>query len=143
MRPIRATAAVSLFSVAIFPVAFSQCDAAETLRVSPARVILDNPEASQQLLVTARNRTPRDRTRSVRYRSANPKVAVVTRTGRVFPRGEGTTRILILGKNSRIAIPVNVSGLSAPKPVSFRHEIIPIATPAGVTGRPKAKTVSN
>ena len=58
MQPLRGVAAVRLFVAVICLVTVSQSDAVEPFRVSPARVVLDNPESSQQLLVTARNQTP-------------------------------------------------------------------------------------
>jgi hypothetical protein len=100
--------------------------------VTPATVKLDSPEATQQLLVTAMgtNGQPVDQTRSVTYESANPAIAVVDATGLVAPLAEGKTEIVIKAGTDVLRVPVEVTGLLKPRPISFANDIIPILTKA-------------
>src|SRR5437588_10417422 len=61
------------------------------LRVSPQTILLDNPEATQQLLVTHIDSNSRavDRTRQVTYETSAPRLVRVDATGLVQPLGEG------------------------------------------------------
>src|SRR5215471_15168458 len=69
------------------------------LRVEPTKVILNNPEATQQLLVTGGEpAAPVDRTRTASYHVADPRIAEVDSTGLVIPRAEGRTEIVIRDK---------------------------------------------
>src|SRR6478752_4083826 len=115
----------AIFFCAIWTVA-SQA----ALIVSPDTIVLDRPEACQQLLVTEicpdQNR---DRTRDVDYRIADPAIARVDR-GIVYPLAEGMTQLLIRRGDEQISIPVTVNGLAHPTPVSFRYEVQPIMTKA-------------
>lgn len=106
--------------------------AAQSIRVSPPSVRLNGPESSQQLLVTAGSGTARrDLTHAVRYDSADPAIAVVTRGGRVRPRREGSTRIRIRHSDTTVSVKVVVTGIVHPRPVSFRHEVVPILSKSG------------
>ncbi len=97
------------------------------LAVSPAAVLLDSPEASQQLLVTL---PTADGTRSATYEIADPAIAAVDATGMVTPKGEGKTDVRVKFGAETASVPVTVAGLKAPRPVSFGQEIIPILTKA-------------
>ncbi|WP_020475503.1 DUF1549 domain-containing protein [Zavarzinella formosa] len=95
--------------------------------VTPPAVRLDNPEASQQLLVTL---PAADGTRTAKYEIADPAIAGVDAAGMVTPKAEGRTEVRITHSGETIRIPVEVTGLKAPRPVSFEQEIIPILTKA-------------
>jgi hypothetical protein len=98
-----------------------------SLVVSPASVVLDGPESTQQLLV----RTPGiDLTHKVRYEVADPKVASVNAAGLVEPRAEGTTEILVHHGEQPLRVKVEVRGITHPAPVSFEQHIIPLLTKA-------------
>lgn len=102
------------------------------IRVTPSEVILTSPEATQQLLVT--EETPErtaDLTRSVTYESPDPRVATVDAAGLVQPRGEGRTQVRIRHAAGQLLVPVVVSGLNQPVPISFATQIVPIMTKAG------------
>ena len=103
---------------------------AEGLYVSPAKIILDRPEASQQLLVTGNQSDGHaaDLTRSVTYRVRDPQVVSVDHRGVVHLRGEGRTEIIIEREADSLEVQVAVTGLADPAPLSFEHEIIPILT---------------
>ena len=104
---------------------------AEPVVVSPAKVLLESLETSQQLLVseTLAGRQV-DRTGKATYQSANPNIATVGPTGRVHPVAEGTASITVVFGGSKIVVPVEVSGIQNPRPVSFQNEIVPILTKA-------------
>ena len=99
--------------------------------VSPSSVALSSPEASQQLLVTEKSAERfLDLTRSARYTVADPAIASVDPLGLIQPLAEGTTTITIATTSGELKVPVTVSGLVEPKPVSFELEVQPILTKA-------------
>jgi hypothetical protein len=114
---------------------------AADLRVTPASIVLDRPEATQQMLVD----TPADPTldgafddgrlidltRTATYESLAPAIAAVDETGLVEPRGEGRTEIVVRHQGQEVRVPVEVRGLVDPVPVSFEHDVIPILTNLG------------
>lgn len=99
------------------------------LQVSPASVVIDNPEDTQQLLVRS-STAPADLTRQVTYQVLDPKIAVVDATGLVQPRGEGHTEIVIRHDKDQVSVPLVVRGLKSPEPISFEYQIIPLLTKA-------------
>lgn len=103
------------------------------LRVTPAKVTLDSPESRQQLLVefTSSDGFKRDGTRDAKFECADARIATVTQDGRVFPLAEGNTTVTVRLEDRQTTIPVIVTGLLQPRPVSFRHEVLPIITKAG------------
>jgi len=111
----------------------SVADAADLeIRVSPASVRLEGPDAGQQLVVTALlgERRVRDLTREVGYSVGDPAVVVVDAIGRVAPRRDGRTEITIRHGGKVARVPVEVRGLASPAPASFEAEILPILTKA-------------
>jgi hypothetical protein len=111
----------------LFMFAFELASARAAVLVTPSAVKLDSPEASQQLLVTL---DAADGTRSAKYEAADPAIASVDVNGMVTPKGEGKTEIVVKHGADSIRVPVEVSGLKSPAPVSFEREIIPILTKA-------------
>ena len=95
--------------------------------VTPVAVRLDSPESSQQLLVTLDGV---DGTRSAKYVVAHPGIATVDAVGRVTPKAEGKTEIVVTHAAVAIRVPIEVTGLKSPRPVSFEQDIIPILTKA-------------
>lgn len=129
---VRWAGAIVLCAAAARSSAISDDNVQPSLRVSPGTVVLDSPESSQQLLVTEVSEgSTRDRTHTAEYHSTDPQVAVVTDAGRVLPRNEGQAEILIRRDGREQRIPVTVTGLKLPMPVSFRHEVLPILSKAG------------
>ncbi len=99
------------------------------VEVSPATVSLDRPEASQQLLIRQRDGDRSvDFTRQATYEVADPKIARVDANGLVEPIAEGTTTITARVGNEVLQVPVSVTGLVSPPPVSFENEIQAILT---------------
>lgn len=103
------------------------------LRITPAAVHLDRPEASQQLLAVVEAATGGTQgvTRAAAYRIADPSVAAVDSQGRVTPLTEGTTTVHVRWNSLEADAEVVVTGLHQPAPVSFRSEVSPILTKAG------------
>lgn len=127
----RVSAPAALAVCLAFAVGVSTLDAADGLRVRPAEIQLDCPEACQQLLVDQPGGLPGDLTRRVVYRSQDPSIVVVTPSGQVLPRGAGRGAVVVEHAGSRVVVPVNVAGWSRVAPVSFRRDIIPILSKAG------------
>lgn len=102
------------------------------LQVVPTSVVLDRPEASQQLLVTGCTPSGHllDLTRKVTLRVGDPQVASIDDQGKIRALREGRTEIIVENGTERFRVPVDVKGLTHPAPVSFEHEIIPILTKA-------------
>ena len=105
---------------------------AGNLQVSPERVLLTSPEASQQLLVseTLETQRTRDLSRTVRYQTDPAGIAVVSSRGLIRPLAEGRTTLTITHEGQSLTVPIEVRGHDDPAPVSFRNEIIPILTKA-------------
>ncbi|MDA1049405.1 MAG: DUF1549 domain-containing protein [Planctomycetota bacterium] len=102
------------------------------IEVSPASVLLDRPESSQQLLVSVPqlDRTTIDVSREASYEIAHPDVARIEPTGLVHPLRDGQTEIIIRHNAEEIRVPLEVRHLGDPEPVSFRDEIVPLLTKA-------------
>ncbi len=101
------------------------------LRVSPARVFLDRPEATQQLLVSEllANRKV-DRTREVEFQLHGEKIVSIDDRGLISPLLEGQAEIEIRHGHESLVVLVEVRGLALPPAISFEHEVIPILTKA-------------
>ncbi|MBS0204422.1 MAG: DUF1549 domain-containing protein [Planctomycetes bacterium] len=72
----------------------------------------------------------RDLTRAVRYEVKAPQVVQVDADGLIHPVTEGTTELIVRSGENTVVVPVTVTGLNQPAPVSFHHEIQPILTKA-------------
>ncbi|MBI3822725.1 MAG: DUF1549 domain-containing protein [Planctomycetes bacterium] len=100
------------------------------LQVSPPAVSLDNPEATQQVLVRS-TKSPGDLTRAVSYEVLDVKIAIVDSTGLITPKAEGKTFLVVRIGKDETRIPVEVTGLKTPAPVSFTSQVMPILSRAG------------
>ena len=112
-------------------VALSASSVWAQLSVSPAAILLDRPEGSQQLLVTIQEgELRRDVTREVKYEVRPPAVIAIGADGLIQPLAEGTSQVIVRHGAFERVVPVNVTGLQQPVPVSFVHEVQPILTKA-------------
>ena len=103
-------------------------EAAE-VQVSPAAIQLDRPEASQQILVTeVDGERRRDVTREAKYEFAAPNIASIAADGLLRPAAEGTTQLVVKFGDKSVNVPVTVTGLQHPVPVSFSFEVLPLLT---------------
>lgn len=103
--------------------------AAAQYTVSPTAILLDRPEAAQQVLATDLSGVAHiDLTRLVEYLSGDPSVFTVDATGLVYPVRDGAAVLTVRHADAVRTIPVTVTGLTTPVPVSFRYEIQPLMT---------------
>jgi hypothetical protein len=100
--------------------------------VSPASVVLDRPESSQQLLVsvTTTDRPTIDVSRTATFEIAQREIASIDPTGLIHPLRDGQTEIIIRHDAGEVRVPLEVRHLSQPEPVSFHNEIVPLLTKA-------------
>lgn len=110
---------------------FLQTNALAALVVSPSKIVLDSPEASQQLIVSlVANNKSHEVTGKVEVSVADESVATIEHGTLVRPRAEGQTEVIVKLGNESVRVPVEVVRQRNPDPVSFRNEIIPILTKA-------------
>ena len=128
---------LSLWLLFVSPGAFAEetkaAASGSLVTVSPQAVVLDSPESSQQLIVTATDSDARtsDATRVASYSIADPAFARVDEGGMVWPLSNGTTEIVVEFESLTRRVPLEVRRLDAPVPLSFPRDIIPILTKAG------------
>lgn len=110
-------------------VLLSVASARAELQVSPAVISLDRPEASQQILVTeVEGDRRRDVTREARFEIAAPAIASISADGLLRPATEGATQLTVKFGDKSVNVPITVSRLLNPVPVSFVNEVQPILT---------------
>lgn len=115
------------------------CRAAEalpkpaTLTVMPAEFLLQGSRARQVLLVTGGHGDAgeADLTAAATYESVQPGIAVVSSSGVVTPKADGSTEIVVRhsGLEARARVTVRVSG--EPALVDFRTDVIASLSRAG------------
>lgn len=113
--------------------AFAAAPVTRTLpAIVPTQIVLDRPEATEQLLLWTADSTGRavDATRLARWTTEPAGIVRIDSRGRVIPIRDGQARIRAVAEGVDLSIPVVVSGFAAPQPVSFRGEIVPILTKA-------------
>lgn len=94
----------------------------------PAAVEIRDAFAGRQLLVSAANR---DATRTAKFTTTNPAVAVVDAKGYVSPTGDGTATIRVEAAGGTRDVPVKVTGFAAGRAVDFRTEVVPLLSKLG------------
>jgi hypothetical protein len=101
-----------------------------TLRVSPPLIVLDNPEAVQQLLVRSPTASA-DLTRRATYEVLDTRIAAVDAAGLVQARADGRTVVVVRHGADGVRVPIEVTGMKNPPPVSFESEVMPILSKVG------------
>ena len=96
----------------------------------PPKLTLKGAEDAPQLAITGDRESgrPLDVTGDAKFAVADGKVARVDETGRVYPLANGSTEIAVEYNGRSAKVPVTVSGMEAPLPISFPNEIEPILT---------------
>ncbi|GDY07634.1 surface protein [Planctomycetia bacterium] len=126
---------LKIFSVIalLLPVVTIAEEPASSLRVEPAEVVLHGHRSSQQLLVSEPQSggVLADVTREVRFESIAPAIALVTPSGRIVPRGHGTTEVVVRYSGSEVRVPVKVVGYSQSDAVDFQTDVIAAISKAG------------
>lgn len=110
--------------------------AAEPFVVVPAEVALKGNFSQTQLVVAAPAdaRGPAyadDLTHRATYQSSNEQIAVVTSTGQVLPRGDGSAQISVRVGEASSTVAVNVTGFVAEPAVDYLEQVRPVIYKAG------------
>ena len=105
----------------------------ERLEVYPARVRLFGPEASQRLVVlgVATDGTRRDLSAKVQLAAGSPGRIKIDADGAIRPLADGKDEVIVQAGRARTRVPVEVSGATRPRTVSFRNEVEPMLTKLG------------
>ncbi|HMP01159.1 MAG TPA: DUF1549 and DUF1553 domain-containing protein [Gemmatales bacterium] len=113
--------------------ALAPAPALVSLELFPPKVDLTGDDASQQLLVTGlmNNERQRDFTHEAVFTVVDPNIAEVTPSGRVLPRGNGTTEILAKVGEQTVSVPCTVVGIGVSQPIHFGNQVVPIFTKLG------------
>ena len=108
-------------------------EVASPLRVEPTEILLYGHRSSQQLLVSEPQSggAMADVTRDATFESVAPAIALVTPSGRIIPRGHGTTEIVVRHSGQEVRVPVKVVGYSQADPVDFQTDVIAAISKAG------------
>ena len=103
-----------------------------SLEVFPEKVELNNPFAYRQLIMTGTLKTGEsvDLTRMVTLES-NPSSVTVSENGLVRPLENGSEQLTFRFGKFRVQLPVMVSNLEAPRPVSFVQDVQPLLSKLG------------
>jgi hypothetical protein len=104
-----------------------------SLEVWPPKAKLSGPAASQRLIVVGvyADGSRRDLTSSATVVSTTPAVAAVDPAGKIIPKGDGAGRVVVKASGVEAEVPVEVTGSTSPRRVSFRHEVEPVLTKLG------------
>ena len=106
--------------------------APESIAVYPARVALSGPEATQRLVVVGTFADGSTRDVSGEARIEVSDATVVKADGMVLsPVADGSKAVTVRVGSAEATVAVEVARSSAPRVVSFRHEVMPILTKLG------------
>lgn len=105
----------------------------KSVEISPNDPVMVGHRATRQLIATATyaDGTERDLTRALEWTSLDPKIAEVSATGLVVPRGDGEVVITARGGSVEAMAKVKVQAMEATPLVSFRRDVIPAISQAG------------
>lgn len=105
---------------------------AQSLAVLPRNVVLDGPEARQQLIAeSSAGRYQEDLTGAAVWTSSDPRVAAVDKNGFVSPVGDGEAVVTAAANGLSASVRVVVKRSHAPFTWSFRNHVIPVLTKMG------------
>ena len=104
-----------------------------SLAIHPEKVVLVGADAAAQLVVTATLNDGRlvDLTTDVSYAVADGKSAGVSNTGRVLPRGDGTTEVIARFGDKSARVPLETKSFGENLPLNFANQVVPIFTKLG------------
>ncbi|MCU0703411.1 MAG: DUF1553 domain-containing protein [Fimbriiglobus sp.] len=128
--------ALTAIAVTLFAALASAQDAKPAVRgvsAFPAQLTIKGADDAPQLAISGERDSgkPVDVTGDAKYTVADARVVRVDDTGRVYPLANGSTEITI-GYAGKVAkVPVSVSGMETPQPISFTNEIEPVLTKLG------------
>src|SRR5207247_447987 len=96
------------------------------LVAQPPLIALKGPRSMQQVVISGRyaNGTVRDLTPFCELGIEATELAETTATGLVTPRKNGNTTLVARAGSQTCRVPVAITDMEKPQPVSFRHEMI-------------------
>jgi hypothetical protein len=102
------------------------------LQLQPSALTLSHPRQPHSILVSSvADGLSLDLTGSASFASADEKIAVVDSFGWVKPIATGKTTITIKTAGKSATLPVTVDLKPGPKPISFRHDVMPVFSRGG------------
>jgi hypothetical protein len=108
-------------------------DAVVGVAVDPSLIRLEGPSARRLILVegaTEDGGSP-DLTRSVKFRSLDPEVALVDHRGVVRAVRDGQTTVVVEGTGFSRTVEVRVEGTGRPRAFNFENDIVPVLSKLG------------
>ncbi len=101
-----------------------------------AELALVGGHSRAQLIVTAEysDQNLQDVTRDCDYRVSDPAVVAVSDAGILKPLADGTAIITAAIGSVSADIPIQVSGVSNPRPIHFGNQVVPVFTRLGCNG---------
>jgi hypothetical protein len=101
--------------------------------VHPEKVALTGADEAAQLVVTATLIDGRlaDLTSDAAFAVADGKSAVVLAGGRVLPRDNGATEIVVTFGGKSVRVPLAVKGMGENLPLNFTNQVVPVFTKLG------------
>ena len=105
----------------------------KSLAVHPARVMLTGSDDAAQLVVTGTlaDGRPIDLTHEVKYTVEADAGVVVTVAGRVTPRDNGETPVVVTFGNHMVKVPVETRRIGDALPLNFANQVVPVFTKLG------------
>jgi hypothetical protein len=106
------------------------------LTATPDHITLTGGDAAQQLVVTATltNDHLQDLTGDVEYAIGDPKIAQVSKSGRILPLASGRTEIAVRYGGKEAKVPVETKLIEGNLPINFANQVVPIFTKLGCNG---------
>ena len=105
----------------------------KSVAVYPAKVALTGSDDAAQLIVTATLNDGRlaDLTTDSQYAVADGKSAVVLTGGRVVPRANGASEVVVTFGGKSVRVPLAVKSMGENLPLNFTNQVVPIFTKLG------------
>jgi len=103
------------------------------LEAYPTAVNLIGSDDAAQLVVTATLTAGRlqDLSGDAQYTVADPKVAAVTKSGRIVPLGNGQTEITAKFLDKTVKVSVTAKSIGENLPINFGNQVVPVFTKLG------------
>jgi len=103
------------------------------LSANPPRLTLSRENPRQQLIVTGHleNKTTIDLSRATHYEVSPPELATINASGLLSPRMVGDGQVRIRANGQTLDIPLTIRDLQPTRPVSYRHDVVPLLAKAG------------
>jgi hypothetical protein len=105
----------------------------KAVSVHPQKVALTGQDDAAQLVVTATLNDGRlaDLTHEAQVTVADGKSAAVLAGGRVVPRGNGTSELVVTAAGKTVRLPLEVKHVGENLPLNFTNQVVPVFTKLG------------